>query len=243
MKTFLFELCGESLEAAKAAETGGVDRIELCAELRIGGVTPDFDLAKATVEAISIPVYVLIRPRGGDFVYSAEEFDCMRRQIERAREAGAQGVVLGILLADGRVDVERTRSLVQQARPMRVTFHRAFDEAQNLSEALEAVIDTGADCLLTSGGAPDVLKGAETIAQLAQQAGERIQIMAGGGLWLGDLAEVMRRSGVTHLHGSLTRRKQVQNRAGKAALLESDVREAVRVMREAAAMQVPAASF
>jgi len=242
MKTFLFELCGESLEAVKVAETGGVDRIELCAELRIGGVTPDFELTRAAVEAVSIPVYVLIRPRGGDFVYGAEEFACMRLQIEQAREAGAQGVVLGILLPDGHVDIERTRSLVQQARPMAVTFHRAFDETPELSEALESVIETGADCLLTSGGAADVLNGAETIAHLSQQAGKRIQIMAGGGLWLGDVAEVMKRSGVTHLHGSLTRKNGDQK---PAMLLESDVREAMRLMREAAtpdATQVHAAS-
>jgi copper homeostasis protein len=233
-------LCGESLEAAKVAETGGVDRIELCAELHIGGVTPDFELTRATVEAVSIPVYVLIRPRGGDFVYSAEEFACMRAQIEQARDAGAQGVVLGVLLPDGRVDMERTRSLVEQARPMAVTFHRAFDEALDLSEALESVIETGADCLLTSGGAPDVLAGAETIARLVQQAGKRIQIMAGGGLWLGDVVEVMRRSGVTHLHGSLTRRNEEQKPAARGAQLESDVREAIRLMREAVAVQVPA---
>jgi copper homeostasis protein len=239
MKTFLFELCGESLEAARLAETGGADRIELCAELCIGGVTPDFELIRAAVEAITIPVYVLIRPRGGDFVYNAGEFACMRTQIEQAREAGAEGVVLGVLQPDGRVDVERTRSLVRQARPMAVTFHRAFDEALDLSEALESVIETEADCLLTSGGEPDVLSGAETIARLVQQAGKRIQIMAGGGLWLGDVAEVMRRSGATFLHGSLTRKNGEQK---PAKLVESDVREAVRRMREAATATVPATS-
>jgi copper homeostasis protein len=234
MKTFLFELCGESLEAAKTAEAGGVDRIELCAELRIGGVTPDFELTRATVEAVSIPVHVLIRPRGGDFVYSADEYARMRLQIEQAREAGAKGVVLGILLPNGHVDMERTRVLVQQARPMAVTFHRAFDETPDLSEALESVIETGADCLLTSGGAAEVLSGAETIAGLARRAGKRIQIMAGGGLWLRDVAEVMKRSGVTHLHGSLTRKNGKQK---PALLLESDVREAVRTMREAATQE------
>ena len=239
MKTFLFELCGESLEAAKVGEAGGADRIELCAELRIGGVTPDFELARAVVEAISIPVYVLIRPRGGDFVYSAAECDFMRRQIEQARAAGARGVVLGILRADGRVDVERTRALIEQARPMAVTFHRAFDETRDLSEALEAVIEAGADCLLTSGGAPDVLSGSETIARLARQAGKRIQVMAGGGLALGVVAEVMRQSGATHLHGSLIRKNEEQKPAAGATVLECDVREAVRLMREAASAQVP----
>lgn len=235
MKNFLFELCTESLNSARAAEAGGADRIELCANLRVGGVTPGFNLMSTTIEALSIPVHVLIRPRGGDFVYSAEEFVEMRRQVEQAKQAEAAGVVLGVLRADGSVDVERSRALVVLAHPMTVTFHRAFDTVPDLSEALEAVIQTGVDCLLTSGGQPDVLAGADAIRRLREQAGGRLDLMAGGGLTLGNLTEVVRRSGASYLHGSLTgRRKNDAGRemnAEEAAVLEANVRKAICLFR------------
>lgn len=232
MKKILFELCVECLESAEAAERGGADRIELCASLDIGGVTPPKELAAATIRSLRIPVHVLIRPRGGDFVYSTAEFEEIRRQIERVKEAGAAGAVLGVLQADGRVDVARSRELVELARPMKVTFHRAFDETRDLQEALEAVIETGADCLLTSGGSPDVLTGAAELGRLVRQAGERIQIMAGGGLRLENLAEVLARTGVPCLHGSLTRRGADGEclNGEAAAALEADVRTAVGLL-------------
>jgi copper homeostasis protein len=249
MKTFLFEVCAESVEAAQAAEAGGADRIELCSQLPIGGITPGIELTTAAVRAVSIPIHVLIRPRGGDFVFSADEFNLMRRQIELAKQAGAAGVAVGVLLRDGRVDIERTRELVKLGRPMSVTFHRAFDEATDLAESLDAVIETGADCLLTSGGAQDVLAGAESIGQLRRQAGERLAVMAGGGLRLNNLLEVVRRTGVSHLHGSLTRPRETHSTteaseangssaAGRpiavsgSAMLEADVRESVRLLKD-----------
>jgi copper homeostasis protein len=231
MKTFLFELCAESFEAARVAEARGADRIELCSNLAIGGVTPDFALMSATVRALTIPVHVLIRPRGGDFVYTAEEFASMERQVEQAKAAGAGGVAVGVLLADGRVDLERSRALVELARPLSVTFHRAFDETPDLCEALEAVIATGADCLLTSGGAADVLSGAESIGRLVKQAGRRLHMMAGGGLRLSNLVQVVRRSGVRYLHGSLSSREGRLS-AGSVEALEEDVREAIRLLNE-----------
>jgi copper homeostasis protein len=230
MRTFLFELCAGSLEAARTAESGGANRIELCADLSIGGVTPDFDLMKTTIEALTIPVHVLIRPRGGDFVFSADEFTRMKKQIEEAKQAGAAGVALGVLCRDGRVDVKRSRELVELARPMAVTFHRAFDETPALDEALEALIEIGVDCLLTSGGQADVQIGAESIARLSRQAGDRIQIMAGGGLRLANLIEVLRRAEVTCLHGSLTRKHHGETPTADPVVLEADVREAVRLM-------------
>lgn len=243
MKNFLFELCAESVEAAQAAESGGADRVELCSQLAMGGVTPSVDLIEATIQALSIPVHVLIRPRGGDFVFSAEEFDQMRRQVQQAEQAGAAGVAVGVLLKDGRVDVERSGELVRLGRRMRVTFHRAFDETRDLSEALEAVIATGADCLLTSGGAVDVFEGAESIARLFRQAGGRLNMMAGGGLRLANLIEVVRMTGVSYLHGSLTRRAEWEEANGLPkrnghdavsgpAILEADVRESVRLLRQ-----------
>jgi len=239
MKTILFELCVDSLDAALAAERGGADRIELCARLDLSGITPAERLITATLGALSIPVHVLIRPRGGDFVYSAEEFDQMRQQLQWVKKAGAAAVAMGVLMPDGRIDVARSRELVEEARPMKVTFHRAFDETPDLGVALEAVIKIGADCLLTSGGAPNVLAGAAQIAQLVRQAGDRIQIMAGGGLKLASMAELLERTGVGCVHGSLTRQAEEHDRestdghkaVGKADILEADVRAAVKLLR------------
>jgi copper homeostasis protein len=236
MKACCFELCVESLQAARAAQAGGADRIELCEALFVGGVTADLDLIRAAVKAVSIPVHVLIRPRDGDFHFSKDEFRVMRRQIEDAKKAGAAGVAVGVLLADGRVDVKRSRDLVELARPMKATFHRAFDEVPDLEEALENVIATGADCLLTSGGAPDVLTGADSIARLRELSAGRLDVMAGGGLRLHNLAEVVRRTGVSYLHGSLTRENGGSDHANSQngcdpSVLEADVREAVRLFR------------
>jgi copper homeostasis protein len=230
MHTVFFELCAESVEAAVAGEAGGADRIELCSELGCGGVTPDANLMESALQTLSIPVYVLIRPRSGNFVFSTDEFDVMRDQIEHAKRAGASGIAVGVLLPDGTVDVERSRELVELARPMATTFHRAFDETQDLREGLESVIETGADSLLTSGGAADVQAGSEVIASLRQQAGERIHIIAGGGLRLDNLTEVVRRSGVFSLHGSLSRRNGRLATEGVAKALETDVRQALQLL-------------
>lgn len=250
MTSLFFELCVESLEAARAAQAGGANQIELCAGLAGGGVTPPADLMTAAVHAVSIPVSVLIRPRFGAFAFTPEEFALMRRQIELARRAGAAAVALGLLLPDRRVDVPRTRELVELARPMTVTFHRAFDEAPDLSAALEDVIATGAHCLLTSGGSPDVLSGAAVIGGLRRQARGRIRIMAGGGLRTRNLAEVVRRSGVTMLHSSLTRANGITPHAGgdgpsplsPADLLQSDLREAICLFHQAFHQRTSAAS-
>lgn len=240
MKTFFFELCAETMEAALAADRGGADRIELCDSLDIGGITPPEHLTAAAVQALSIPVHVLIRPRGGNFLYSAAEFDQMRQQVQYVKRAGAAAVALGVLVADHRIDVDRSRELVELARPLKVTFHRAFDRAPDLAEALEAVISIGADCLLTSGGAPNVLAGAQQLEKLVLQAGDRIQIMAGGGLKLHSMVEVLERTGLRCLHGSLTRRagesapESVNGdaTASQAEILEADVRTAVQLMRD-----------
>lgn len=238
-KAFLLELCVETLLAAQAAEQGGADRIELCDRLDIGGVTPGEQLINDTIQTLSIPIHVLIRPRGGDFAYSAAEFDQMKLQVNRIKQLGAAGVALGVLLPDGRVDEVRSRELVELARPMRVTFHRAFDRTPDMGEALEAVIRTGVDSLLTSGGAPNVLAGAKQLKMLVNQAGGRIQIMAGGGLKLASMVEVLEQTGLRSLHGSLTRKagerfpKSVITDLtnGQAAILEDDVRTAVRLMQ------------
>jgi copper homeostasis protein len=231
MNSVFFELCIESLDAARAAVAGGADRIELCSALDRGGITPSPEMMTANFRSLAIPVHVLIRPRSGKFVYSPEEYALMRRQIEQAKNAGAGGVAIGLLDADGRVDVERTRALVDLARPMDVTFHRAFDESRNLGEALEDVIATGANNLLTSGGAADVLTGAKLIGVLRRQAGGRIRIIAGGGLQLETLVEVVRRAGVYSLHGSLSRKNGRAAATENGTTLEADVREAIRLLK------------
>jgi copper homeostasis protein len=232
MNGFLFELCAESLQAAVAADRGGATRIELCERLNVGGVTPGKQLITETLKALSIPVHVLIRPRSGDFVYSAAEYDQMKQEVLWVKHAGAAGVALGVLQADRRIHVVLSRELTEMARPMKVTFHRAFDRAPDLGEALEAVISTGADCLLTSGRAPNVLIGAERLKRLVTQAGSRIQIMAGGGLKLASMIEVLERSGVRCLHGSLTRKAGENTDGSGAEVLEADVRTAVQLMND-----------
>jgi copper homeostasis protein len=231
MNSVFFELCIETMKAAHAAVAGGADRIELCSELHRGGITPSTELTVADFRSVPIPVHVLIRPRAGNFVYSAEEFETMRGQVAQAKSAGAAGVALGVLLPDSRVDVDRTRALVELARPMDVTFHRAFDESRDLGEALEDVIAAGAESLLTSGGAADVLTGAKLIGVLRRQAAGRIRIIAGGGLRLESLVEVVRRTGIYSLHGSLIRKNGSATHSHNGHALEDDVREAIRLLK------------
>jgi copper homeostasis protein len=205
MRAIVFELCAETIDACLAARDGGAHRIEVCSGLSEGGITPSHALIRAAVERSGIPIHVLVRPRGGDFVYSAAEVEVMREDILHIKELGAAGVVLGMLRADGTVDMEGTRALVEIARPMEVTFHRAFDATQSVAQALEDVIATGADRLLTSGGQRDVVAGSSSLAELVMQAGNRIEIAVGGGLRLENAASLARETGAVHFHGSLRR--------------------------------------
>lgn len=196
----LIEACVDALDAALAADAGGADRVELCVNLAQGGVTPSAGLIAATVSALRIPVFVLIRPRTGDFLYSAGEIDVMRRDIEVARSLGAAGIVLGALTAQGDVDTEATRALVAAARPLSVTFHRAFDYARDQESALDALIECGVDRVLTSGGAPSALEGAARLARLRERAAGRIVILAGGSITPDNVRDVIERSGATEVH-------------------------------------------
>ncbi len=203
MEQILIEVCVDSVASAIAAERGGAQRIELCSDLVEGGVTPSFGVLGVVRSKVSIGVHPIIRPRPGDFCYSDEEFDIMRRDIEVAKSEGADGVVLGILSSDGHVDVERTRELVELARPLSVTFHRAFDVSADLFLALEAVCATGANRLLTSGGEQECLQGVDTIAQLVKASHGRITIMAGGRIGLNNAVTIIERTGVTEIHAGL----------------------------------------
>ena len=200
----LLEISVETLEAAMAAERGGADRIELCGNLSVGGVTPDTEILRTVRAQVHIPIFSMIRPRAGDFVYSDAEFSQMRRSISDAKESGMDGIVLGALTKGRRVDVERTRELVELAHPLPVTYHRAFDEAIDLRPALEDVIETGAKRILTSGGAKSALEGAAVLSELIEAARERIAIVPGAGISAANIAEVARRTKAREFHSGLS---------------------------------------
>jgi copper homeostasis protein len=206
----LVEAAVETLDSALAAERAGADRIELCDNLGEGGTTPDGELVAAIVERVRLPVFVLIRPRAGDFVYSESEFDAMTRDIELTRGMGIAGIVTGALDASGRVDVKLTRSLVKAAGGLPVTFHRAIDSATDLPAALDDAIDAGVNRVLTSGGAPTAREGVKVIAALVLQARERVSIIAGGGIREHTVREVIERTGAREVHGRLIDEAQMR---------------------------------
>lgn len=198
----LLEIAANSLASALAAQVGGADRIELCENLGEGGTTPSYGTLAATRDRLRIPLYVLIRPRGGDFLYDDAEFEVMRRDIEICARLGCDGVVVGALDADGMVDATRCRKLIAAAGTLGVTFHRAFDAARDQGEALEAVIALGCERVLTSGARASAAEGAEVIAGRVRQAGERIRIMAGAGIRADNLRALAVRSGAHEFHAS-----------------------------------------
>jgi copper homeostasis protein len=199
----LVEAAVESIAAAIAAERSGAGRVELCTDLDNGGTTPRAGVIGAAKARIGIPVFVLIRPRGGGFVYSEEEIEAMRRDVEIARSEGAAGIVTGALGGSGRVDVATIRMLVDAAGGLPVTFHRAFDAVTDSAGALEMLIEAGVSRVLTSGGANTALEGVDTIARLVEQSNGRIIIVAGGGIREHNAREVIARSGVTEIHARL----------------------------------------
>ena len=196
----LVEACVESLEAALAAAVGGADRIELCSNLAAGGTSPDAATLAACLSRLTIPVFVMVRPRGGDFHYSAAERAGMVEEIWQVKAAGAQGIVTGALRPDATVDETLTRELIAAARPLPVTFHRAFDACDDMEEALEALIALGVTRVLTSGGAATAPEGAATIAKLVRLAAGRIGIIAGGGVNGDNVAALVRTTGVREVH-------------------------------------------
>jgi copper homeostasis protein len=197
------EICVDSVESAIAAERGGAQRVELCSDLLEGGVTPSAGLVSIVRQQIDIGVFVMIRPRGGDFCYTDLEFGIMQQDIRQARDLGADGIILGVLDRQARVDVARTRKLVELAGPLPVTFHRAIDMTPDPRAALEDVVATGAARVLTSGGAPKVTKGLAVVARMVETAGDRLAVMAGGGITPETIAGVAEATGATEFHASL----------------------------------------
>lgn len=201
----LVEACVDSVDSCVAAARGGAGRLELCDALFDGGTTPSAGMIAACRERVSIPLFVLIRPRGGGFVYVESELDVMRRDIEVARSLGADGVVVGALRPDGAVDATATRSLVDAARGMPVTFHRAFDFVPDRTEALEALVANGITRVLSSGGAPTAAQGIAELTALVRQARGRIVVMAGGSVRVENIREIVSHTGVREVHVRLTR--------------------------------------
>lgn len=204
LKTFTIlnmtiEVCAYSLESCINAQAGGAGRIELCGGLGEGGTTPSAGLIELVREHVQIPLFVMIRPRGGDFVYDVFEEEIMMKDIALAKKLGADGVVLGILHADGQVNVERTKAMVDFAHPLKVTFHRAFDLTPDPIKALKAVIETGAERILTSGQKPAAIEALDLLAKLSKEAGSSIEIMAGGGVSYNN-AVALAETGVHALH-------------------------------------------
>ncbi|REE00465.1 copper homeostasis protein CutC [Marinoscillum furvescens] len=198
----LLEVCIDSVASAVAAEKGRADRVELCANLVEGGTTPSAGMIQAVRSAITIDLQVMIRPRGGDFLYTPEELDVMKRDIQMAKDLGADGLVFGCLTADAEVDKLVLADLIGQSRPLNVTFHRAFDMVQDWKKALEDLIDLGVDRVLTSGLAPDVIEGAVTLANIVSHAQGRIAILPGGGVRDYNIRELLQRTGASEAHVS-----------------------------------------
>ena len=195
------ELCAYSVEACQIAARLGVNRVELCASPAEGGVTPSLASIERVAQIPNLDLSVMIRPRGGDFLYSDDEFQTMLLDIEYARKAGATGVVFGILTADGKVDVERTRQLVEAAGDMETTFHRAVDMAEDYTQAVEDIIAAGCKRILTSGSYDKAIDGIENIAKAVEVSRGRIEIMAGSGVVAAN-AEALKNVGVDALHFS-----------------------------------------
>lgn len=178
----LLEICTNSYQSAKNAQDVGAHRIELCQELSVGGITPSYGLLKQVVENLNISVFVLIRPRGGNFVYSDDEFEVMKHNIQLCKNLGCNGIVSGVLNADKTMDLKRTKELVELSKPLPFTFHRAFDEVINPKEALEQLIDLGVRRVLTSGQESSAEKGLDLLKELNKIANNRIIILAGAGV-------------------------------------------------------------
>lgn len=197
----LIEAAVESLDAALAAAEGGAHRIELCTDLAHGGTTPNMQRIRDCRCQLLIPVFVLVRPRAGDFVYTDAEHRSMLEQIHQAKDAGANGIVTGTLTRTQDVDEILTAALLEAAAPLPVTFHRAFDACRDLAEALECLVRLGVERVLTSGGAATAPQGVEQIARLVQQSQGRIEILAGGGITAANVGRI-RDTGVRELHFS-----------------------------------------
>lgn len=199
----LIEVCVDSVASAVAAEEGGAKRVELCCALLEGGLTPSEGAIALARDELSIGLNVIVRPRGGDFLYTASEYEIMLRDVDAAKRLGADGVVVGILTAEGDVDVARTRALVERARPLSVTFHRAFDMSRDPHAAFDTLVDLGVDRILTSGQEESAMAGLDLLRELVargHQANDRIVVMPGGNIHETNVKKIANETGAEELH-------------------------------------------
>jgi copper homeostasis protein len=202
MSDILLEICAGSVTSCLAAQEGGAHRVEFCDNLLEGGTTPSYGQIAVARERLWIGLNVIIRPRGGDFLYTDLEYEVMQRDITACKKLGVEGIVIGILTDNGHIDVPRCKALVELASPMQVTFHRAFDVAQNPLKALEDVIATGCNRLLSSGQAATALEGASMLKRLQAAAGDRLVVMPGAGVRSNNIAELVATTGCKEFHTS-----------------------------------------
>ena len=195
----IIEVCAESYEYALKAEKAGADRIELCKDLHLDGLTPDYETAKKTIDSLNIPVFILIRPREGDFIFSDEEFELMKRDIIKFKEMGCKGIVSGVLNDDNSIDIERTKELVELSRPLEFTFHRAYDLVSDPFEEIENLIEIGVNRILTSGQKNKAINGLGLLKQLKRISKNRILIMPGSGI---SNMNFMKFNSFNEIHGS-----------------------------------------
>ena len=196
------EVCVDSIQSAINAEQGGASRLELCSNLVEGGITPSLGLLRVIKDKVKIPVYVMVRPRGGDFLYSEDEFRVMKEDVMFLKENGADGIVFGILTADGDIDVERSKEIITMARPLLVTFHRAFDMTRDPLTSLDTLISLGVERVLTSGQDSTALEGLPLISRLIEHAQDKIIVVPGGGITERNLGRILKESGAKEFHCS-----------------------------------------
>ncbi|SDG66882.1 copper homeostasis protein [Vibrio xiamenensis] len=238
---YQIEVCIDNLESLYLAIAGGATRIELCSSLTLGGLTPSFGMMQQAAKQSSVPIYAMIRPRQGDFLYDDDDIAMMASDIQAAATANLQGVVLGLLTADGEIDVVRAKPLIDLAHQLGlgVTFHRAIDQSRDALKSLEQVIELGCERVLTSGLAADVVSGIETLKQMQSLAAGRITIMAGAGLNAQNVAQIVTQCAIreVHLSGKTSRPSLMNKAANQAHMGSKNVNDFVVPITSSAAIQ------
>ena len=204
----IIEVCAESYEYAVKAENAGADRIELCKDLHLDGLTPDYESAIRTIDTLDIPVFILIRPREGDFIYSDEEFELMKQDIVKFKEMGCKGIVSGVLNDDNSLDIERTKELVELSKPLEFTFHRAFDLVNDPLNEIENLTDIGVDRVLTSGQKDKAIDGLELLKELKNKSNNKIIVMPGSGI---NKSNIVNFESFKEIHGSFKKDFSTKN--------------------------------
>lgn len=207
---YIIEIATSDFVTTQSAVNGGADRIELCANLAEGGTTPSYGIIKQCRETFSVSLYPIIRPRGGDFLYTDDEFEIMLQDVKLCKQLGCDGMVIGLLNKDGSIDMKRTSVLIEAAYPLGVTFHRAFDRCKDPFRALEQLIDIGCERILTSGQKPSVVDGVDLVAELNKNAADRIIIMPGSGVRKENIKMLAAKTGCTEFHSSLRGKENTQ---------------------------------